>query len=176
MLVVIHTDVAQVKNMDTSNTEVEFKGVASDGGTVSLERRAACLINPKSGLANDFLNHFNEVLLLVENLPILLPEMLEDLLFWEPTTYFAYFSRSKLPGRGAALAAYAAIAANTRSRFDDDVARLNGIAVEIVSEIKKHRALDGSIAPENIELYCAGASKAFRRSLDELADFINSGH
>lgn len=61
-------------------------GIASqESGT--LEERAASLVNPASGIANDYLNHFNEVLLLIENLPTLLPEMLDELLEWRPVTY-----------------------------------------------------------------------------------------
>lgn len=49
-------------------------------GLDTLEERAAALVNPASGIANDYLNHFNEILLLIENLPTLLPEMLDELL------------------------------------------------------------------------------------------------
>ena len=46
-------------------------------------KQANHLVNPTSGIANDFLNQYNEILLLVENLPILLPEMIEELLAWK---------------------------------------------------------------------------------------------
>jgi len=68
----------------------------------SLEQRAACLVNPASGIANDYLNHFNEILLLIENLPTLLPEMLDELLEWNPVTYREYFAKSQLPGSARA--------------------------------------------------------------------------
>ena len=54
------------------------------GMEVSLEAQAAALVNPKSGIANDYLNHFNEVFLMIENLPILLPEMVDELMEWRP--------------------------------------------------------------------------------------------
>ncbi len=47
-------------------------------------KQANHLVNPNSGIANDFLNQYNEILLLVENLPVLLPEMVDDLLAWRP--------------------------------------------------------------------------------------------
>ena len=63
----------------------------------TLELRASALVNPASGVANDYLNHFNEILLLIENLPALLPEMVDELLGWKPVSYRGYFERSPLP-------------------------------------------------------------------------------
>jgi len=141
-----------------------------------LHQRAACLINPVSGIANDFLNHFNEILLLVENLPMLLPEMVDELLEWQPSTYSDYFNRSRLPGSVAALARYATIEPASRAYFDDNVSRLNAMAVEIVAEISEHRAEDGVIPPEKVSGFCEIASARFRAELDLLAGFVNCGH
>jgi hypothetical protein len=114
-------------------------------------------------------------LLLIENLPILLPEMVDELLEWNPRTYESYFNASKLPGRQAALKAYDAIEPGVRAGFNRDVDDLNKMAVAIVEEISKHRKPDGRIDPDDVQDYCAKASEAFRASLDHLAAFINSG-
>ncbi|HMN79137.1 MAG TPA: hypothetical protein PKA20_04310, partial [Burkholderiaceae bacterium] len=80
--------------MDIADTGA---GSRETGAGDSLEERAANLVNPASGIANDYLNHFNEILLLIENLPTLLPEMLDELLEWKPVTYREYFAKSLLP-------------------------------------------------------------------------------
>lgn len=144
--------------------------------TAQLNARAACLINPASGIANDFLNHFNEILLLVENLPILLPEMIEELLQWTPTTYSQYFTRSKLPGSAAALARYEAIVPRARAYFDRQVDHLNSRAVDIVNHISAHRDNDGDLDPDKVSAYCEVSSSEFRRELDLLAMFVNCGY
>ena len=62
-------------------------------------RQASNLVNPASGIANDFLNQYNEILLLVENLPVLLPEMVEELLAWKAKDYNEYFGVVAASGR-----------------------------------------------------------------------------
>ena len=51
------------------------------------EARAAVLraanINPRTGLATDYLNHFNEAIMLLEMIPDM-PECAEDFLTWTP--------------------------------------------------------------------------------------------
>ena len=54
------------------------------------EARAAVLraanINPRTGLATDYLNHFNEAIMLLEMIPDM-PECAEDFLTWTPLSY-----------------------------------------------------------------------------------------
>jgi hypothetical protein len=51
------------------------------------EARAAQLqaanINPRTGLATDYLNHFNEAIMLLEMIPDM-PECVEEFLGWQP--------------------------------------------------------------------------------------------
>ena len=57
-----------------------------------LCEEALSLVNPTTGLANDYLNVFNEILLLLEFLPTM-PEMTEDALAWQPRGYCEYFEQ-----------------------------------------------------------------------------------
>ena len=43
-------------------------------------------INPVTGLATDYLNHFNEAIMLLEMLPVA-PDCKEDFLAWRPMSY-----------------------------------------------------------------------------------------
>jgi hypothetical protein len=47
------------------------------------ERLRAANINPRTGLATDYLNHFNEAIMLLEMIPDM-PECAEDFLGWQP--------------------------------------------------------------------------------------------
>ncbi len=80
-------------------------------------RQANHLVNPSSGIANDYLNQYNEILLLVENLPILLPEMIEELLAWKARNYEEYFQSSPLAGGHLAIGIYRALERTFRERF-----------------------------------------------------------
>ena len=73
------------------------------------------LVNPLTGLANDYLNVYNEILLLLEFLPSM-PEMTDDALAWRPRGYCEYFEQSPLPGASEALRAYVRIDPNLRAK------------------------------------------------------------
>jgi hypothetical protein len=47
------------------------------------ERLRVANINPRTGLATDYLNHFNEAVMLLEMVPDM-PECAEDFLTWSP--------------------------------------------------------------------------------------------
>jgi hypothetical protein len=140
-----------------------------------LEARAADLVNPASGIANDYLNHFNEVLLLIENLPVMLPEMVDEILGWTPISYREYFEKSRLPGSAKALQIYDSLDADFRAYFEREIEGLNRLALESVSVIKQHRAEDGSIDPDAVSDYCERASATMRKSLEHTADIVNNG-
>lgn len=53
-------------------------------------RLSAANINPATGLATDYLNHFNEAAMLADMLPAM-PEVAEELLAWAPRAYEAHF-------------------------------------------------------------------------------------
>src|SRR6187401_1474712 len=93
----------------------------SDAPTGASEARAAALraanINPRTGLATDYLNHFNEAIMLLEMIPAM-PECTDDFLLWEPLSYPEHFLQSGFKGRDLAIAAYEAADPNLRARFD----------------------------------------------------------
>ena len=70
------------------------------------EARAAQLkaanINPRTGLATDYLNHFNEAIMLLEMVPDM-PECAEDFLTWSPLSYAEHFWASNFKARDLAI-------------------------------------------------------------------------
>jgi hypothetical protein len=81
-------------------------------------------INPRTGLANDFLNQYNEIIMLLEILPDD-PDGLEDILNWHPLSYDAHFRASGLYDSGRVLAAYAHCPQSVRVRFERLLEDLN---------------------------------------------------
>ncbi|KZL14128.1 hypothetical protein [Pseudovibrio sp. Ad26] len=77
-------------------------------GELSPELLAHANINPSTGLATDYLNHFNEVVMLLEMLPDI-PDCAEDVLAWEPADYITHFSASKFSAKELAIRAYGAV-------------------------------------------------------------------
>jgi len=85
------------------------------------EARAAELvaanINPRTGLATDYLNHFNEAIMLLEMIPDM-PECSEDFLAWCPLSYCEHFMASNFKARDLAISAYESADPDLRAAFE----------------------------------------------------------
>ena len=95
-------------------------------------RLAAANINPKTGLATDYLNHVNEIIMLMELVPDA-PECLEDCRAWQPMSYIEHFQGSSIADRDLAIEAYAFSPPEFRDTLD-----------RLASEM--HRVIGGALA------------------------------
>ena len=143
--------------------------------TQELLKQATNIVNPNSGIANDFLNQYNEILLLVENLPVLLPEMVEDLLAWRPRSYEEYFKYSPLPGSEIAVKIYQNLDLSFRKKFEVQVAKLNKLAAKAVTVIGKHDLEADELCAEDIERFCGEISKQIRAEIEKASAYVNHG-
>lgn len=87
-------------------------------------RLAGTNISAQTFLATDYLNHFNEVVMLMGMLADM-PEMFEDIQAWAPKTYAEHFRDSTFSDRDLAIEAYGAAPARYRQPFDATIAQLN---------------------------------------------------
>lgn len=93
-------------------------------------------INPDSLLATDYLNHFNEVVMLLGLLADM-PECLDDLRGWEPLSYPQHFLASSLSDRLLAVEAYGLSPSRYREPFDYAVRRMDKLVLRAVAEMDK---------------------------------------
>lgn len=149
-------------------------GPASKSTPSAMEEKALSLVNPASGLANDYLNLFNEILMLIEQLPVM-PELFEDLLAWKPVTYQEYFARSILPGSRSALADYNRLSPGFRSRFEATVDDLDRLATGTVASIRRHIKTKGTDDQPTLAAICEKATVALREKLDRAVALVNHG-
>jgi len=102
-------------------TSVASPSLAVRAAGPNPEARAAQLraanINPRTGLATDYLNHFNEAIMLLEMIPDM-PECAEDFLAWRPLSYCEHFMASNFKAKDLAIEAYDLAEAGTRAEFD----------------------------------------------------------
>lgn len=103
---------------------------ASTGLPASAEVLAAANINPRTGLATDYLNHFNEAIMLLELIPDM-PDCYELFLEWQPLSYAEHFIKSNFKGRDLAIAAYEATRPHIRTEFDALVAKMTQILTTV---------------------------------------------
>jgi hypothetical protein len=93
-----------------------------------LSRLSETNINPLTGLATDYLNHFSEAIMLLEMM-LEMPECREDFLAWQPLSYSQHFAASNFKDRDMAIAAYEAADPAIRDRLDTLADAMNGILV-----------------------------------------------
>ena len=96
----------------------------------------AANINPRTGLATDYLNHFNEAIMLLELVPDM-PECADDFLAWRPLTYAEHFTASNFKARDLAIAAYDSADADIRAAFDNITIAMTSILTAVGAAMRK---------------------------------------
>ncbi|WP_296520225.1 hypothetical protein [Rhodoplanes sp.] len=92
-------------------------------------------INPLTRLATDYLNHYNEVIMLLEMLESC-PEFTEDILGWEPRGYVEYFARSTFKDRELARAAWDFADPASRSELEAVIDHMNAILAATLDALR----------------------------------------
>jgi hypothetical protein len=99
---------------------------------------AAANINPRTGLATDYLNHFNEAIMLLEMIPDM-PECAEDFLGWQPLSYQEHFTASNFRARDLAISAYDSADAGIRAEFDNLTSAMTSILTAVGAAMREAR-------------------------------------
>lgn len=90
---------------------------------------AAANIHPVSRLATDYLNHFNNVVMLLDLVPSM-PDCIDEVLEWQPMDYCSYFAASRFRERELAIRAFHAADPEIRKAFETVVNRLDAAVIE----------------------------------------------
>lgn len=137
---------------------------AAIGGDIAI---CEANINPKTGLATDYLNHFNEAIMLLEMLSSC-PDCLEDFLAWKPMSYREHFAASHFRGRAAAIAAYERADPGRRAALD-------GLAATITAMLQATRAALTAGLPPDAGGLIAEAAAAWLKPLVARAGAVING-
>ncbi|TYC52767.1 hypothetical protein FMN50_16355 [Rhodobacterales bacterium] len=105
-------------------------------GDLAADRLEQANINPHTGLATDYLNHFNEVMMLLEMLPAM-PDCAEDVLEWAPLDYEGHFENSSFKDKQLAIQAYHAAPAHLREHLERHVADINKLVCGIQDRLRQ---------------------------------------
>jgi hypothetical protein len=111
---------------------------ATAGGEedVRTTQLRAANINPRTGLATDYLNHFNEAIMLLEMIPDM-PECAEDFLGWQPRSYREHFTASHFKARELAIEAYDSADVQVRVEFDNITAAMTSILTAVGAAMRE---------------------------------------
>ncbi|MBE70894.1 MAG: hypothetical protein CMO07_09210 [Thalassospira sp.] len=86
-------------------------------------------------LATDYLNHFNEIVMLLEMVPDM-PDMIEDCKEWAPKSYQEHFRDSAFSDKELAIEAYEHVPPRFRQPFEETIEHLNTIVAHAVSQLE----------------------------------------
>lgn len=87
-------------------------------------RVAGTHISPDTLLATDYLNHFNEVAMMI-GMVADAPEVLDDIRLWRPRSYVDHFLHGPLSYGALAAEAYQHAPPATKTAFDQTIAKLD---------------------------------------------------
>jgi hypothetical protein len=106
-------------------------------------------VNEQTLLATDYLNHFNEAMMLIELVPDM-PDCVADLAEWRPISYEEHFRRSNFSGRDIAIECYRLSPAQYRKPFDAVIARLGTLIQATIKGASAMIACENTAAAEEI--------------------------
>ena len=129
------------------------------------DRLRAANINPATGLATDYLNHYNEVAMLIAAIADM-PEMSGVILDWRPVDYPTHFQRSRFGEKGLAIAAWVLAGREVKRQF-----RVACDEVESSISAVQHRL---SSAPDRAADIAAEAGSIFE-GIARVGGIINGG-
>src|SRR5881394_2817560 len=123
---------------------VPASSFAENGSRPAIDpaRLSGANINPETGLATDYLNHFNEAIMLLDLLPNT-PECIVELIGWEPLSYQEHFAASQFKDKDLAIAAYEPAA---RGRLDELADTMNALLVATCEAFQRRSSLEAANA------------------------------
>jgi hypothetical protein len=126
-------------------------------------------VNDRTLLATDYLNHVNEIIMLMELVPEA-PECLEDCRAWQPMSYVEHFEASSIGDRDLAIEAYAFSPPEFRSTFDRLITEMHRVVAGALASLEAALAQrDGERARRVVEL----AVGALKTMVDQASSTIH---
>ncbi len=93
-------------------------------------------VNVETFLSTDYLNHYNEVIMLVEMLPDM-PDVIDMIMEWQPKSYVQHFEDSSLPERATAIDLYHIAPAQFKKQYDEAVISIDKILLTTLDSLNK---------------------------------------
>jgi hypothetical protein len=154
---------------ETATSEQDSPLADADGASSIRERVKGTNINEKSLLATDYLNHFNEIVMVIELIPDM-PDILDEARAWLPKSYPDHFRESGFSDKELAIAAYEVAPQDYREMFDGTVDRLDRLVALSLERIESALA---SGEQGKIELVAGRATNDLKRLIDVASAIIN---
>lgn len=120
-------------------------------------------ISGQTLLATDYLNHFNEIVMLFDLLADM-PDMIDECKVWQPKDYKSHFADSTFSDKALAIAAYDRVPAKFRGPFEETIGQLNTLILDGVGRLDAEIA--GGAGPEQLQDSCRALARAAQLLMD----------
>lgn len=129
-------------------------------------------ISAQTLLATDYLNHFNEIVMLLDMLPDM-PDMIEECKAWQPKDYKSHFADSTFSDKQLAIEAYDRVPSKFRVPFEETIGQINSVLLDGLDRLD-HLIADGA-PPEMLQDSCRAISRAAQLLMDCASGIIHGG-
>ena len=126
-------------------------------------------IHEQTFLATDYLNHFNEIIMLLEILPDM-PDCLEEAMAWEPKSYSDHFRESGFSDKELAVLAYEHCPPRYRAPFDRTIQQMDELVATGLAQLARIR---GEGHDDLFALTAQNLSRNLQRLMDVAAAVIH---
>jgi len=92
-------------------------------------------INESTLLATDYLNHFNEIVMLLEMIPDM-PDMLDEVKAWQPKSYKDHFKDSTIADKDLAIEAYDFVPGIYREPFEQTIQQIDSMIASTIERLE----------------------------------------
>jgi hypothetical protein len=143
---------------------------ADDGEYLAMmEKVKGTNIDEKTMLATDYLNHFNEIVMLLEMIPDM-PDMLDEVKAWQPKSYQDHFRDSTIAEKDLAIEVYDHVLPIYREPFEQTVEQINSMIASTVQLLEQNIS-DGKsdVLRANVE----NLSRLIQRLMDMASAIIH---
>ncbi len=143
----------------------EIKTESSAEFEAFQQRAKGTNINEQTLLATDYLNHFNEIVMLLEMVPDM-PECLDEAKEWQPKSYTDHFSDSTFSDKDLAVDAYAHVPERFLRPFEQTIDQINRLIDVVIKRLEKYH-----VAGEEDRLRLAASD--YSRNIQRLMDYAS---
>ncbi|PLX36394.1 MAG: hypothetical protein C0606_16505 [Hyphomicrobiales bacterium] len=141
-----------------------------DEDRLTPERLAAANIHPETWLATDYLNHFNEAIMLIEMVPAM-PDCAAEVLEWEPKTYAQHFEDTNFQEKELAIEAYQAADPMVRASFEAVLDEFNACLAALQTMLRESDPAN----PEVQLLLSSALEETLKPAVSKTSGIIHGG-
>tara|TARA_B100000315_G_scaffold233025_1_gene245833 strand:- start:2097 stop:2606 length:510 start_codon:yes stop_codon:yes gene_type:complete len=116
-------------------------------------------------LATDYLNHFNEIVMLLEMVPDM-PEIIEEAKAWAPKSYQEHFRNSTFTEKDLAVEAYNHVPERFKRPFEQTIGQIDRL---IEAAVRRLDEISASGDAEHLRI----TSSDYSRNIQRLMDFAS---